>query len=101
MTAMGGRAAPRLSLHAYQSGGLVHLTVRDSGPGLSEAAFARLFEPFFTTKPAGEGLGLGLTLSAGILNENGGTLTAINHPEGGACFTLALPEAGPEARHVG
>lgn len=101
MTAMAGRTAPRLSLHAYQSGGLVHLTVRDSGPGLSEAAFARLFEPFFTTKPAGEGLGLGLTLSAGILNENGGTLTAINHPEGGACFTLALPEAGPETRHVG
>ncbi|WP_454763027.1 sensor histidine kinase [Cupriavidus campinensis] len=101
MSATPGRPGPRLSLHAYESGGLVHLTVRDSGPGLSEAAFARLFEPFFTTKPAGEGLGLGLTLSAGILNENGGTLTAINHPDGGACFTLALPEARQESRHVG
>ena len=90
-----------LSLHAHESGGMVKLTVRDNGPGLSEAAFARLFEPFFTTKPAGEGLGLGLTLSAGILNENGGTLTAINHPDGGACFTLALPQAREELRHVG
>lgn len=100
LDAMKHQPDPRLSLHAYESGGMVHLTVRDNGPGLSEDAFARLFEPFFTTKPAGEGLGLGLTLSAGILNENGGTLTAINHPDGGACFTLALPQAREELRHV-
>ncbi|WP_404992685.1 ATP-binding protein [Cupriavidus pauculus] len=101
LDAIKDRADPQLSLHAYEAGGMVHLTVRDNGPGLSEAAFARLFEPFFTTKPAGEGLGLGLTLSAGILNENGGSLTAINHPDGGACFTLALPQAREENRHVG
>ena len=101
LDAIKDRPDPQLSLHAYEAGGMVHLTVRDNGPGLSEAAFARLFEPFFTTKPAGEGLGLGLTLSAGILNENGGSLTAINHPDGGACFTLALPQAREEHRHVG
>jgi two-component system C4-dicarboxylate transport sensor histidine kinase DctB len=101
LDAIKDRPDPQLSLHAYEAGGMVHLTVRDNGPGLSEAAFARLFEPFFTTKPAGEGLGLGLTLSAGILNENGGSLTAINHPDGGACFTLALPQAREENRHVG
>lgn len=101
LDALKDRRDPRLSLHAYESGGMAHLTVRDNGPGLSEAAFARLFEPFFTTKPAGEGLGLGLTLSAGILSENGGTLTAINHPDGGACFTVALPKAREELRHVG
>ncbi|MWL86424.1 ATP-binding protein [Cupriavidus sp. SW-Y-13] len=101
LDAVKDQPAPLLSLHAFEAGGLVHLTVRDNGPGLSEAAFARLFEPFFTTKPAGEGLGLGLTLSAGILNENGGTLTAINHPDGGACFTLALPPAREGLRHVG
>ncbi|XQM36722.1 histidine kinase [Cupriavidus sp. H19C3] len=100
LDAMRGQHPPRLWLRAYESGGLVHLTVRDNGPGLSEEAFARLFEPFFTTKPAGEGLGLGLTLSAGILNENGGTLTAINHPDGGACFTLGLPQAVREVPHV-
>lgn len=101
LDALKGRRDPRLSLHAYESGGMIHLTVRDNGPGLSETAFARLFEPFFTTKPAGEGLGLGLTLSAGILSENGGTLTAINHPDGGACFTVALPRVTEELRHVG
>jgi len=104
LDALRGRSDPLLSLHAYETGeggGMVHLTVRDNGAGLSEAAFARLFEPFFTTKPAGEGLGLGLTLSAGILNENGGNLTAINHPDGGACFTLALPQAREALRNVG
>ncbi|KWR83660.1 histidine kinase [Cupriavidus sp. SHE] len=104
LDALRDRPDPLLSLHAYETGengGMVHLTVRDNGPGLSEAAFAKLFEPFFTTKPAGEGLGLGLTLSAGILNENGGNLSAINHPDGGACFTLALPQARETLRHVG
>ncbi|WP_342052734.1 MULTISPECIES: sensor histidine kinase [unclassified Cupriavidus] len=100
LDATAGQPSPKLWLHAYESGGLVHLTVRDNGPGLSEEAFARLFEPFFTTKPAGEGLGLGLTLSAGILNESGGTLTAINHPDGGACFTLALPQAIGKVRET-
>ncbi|AOY91503.1 two-component sensor histidine kinase [Cupriavidus sp. USMAA2-4] len=93
----GAQGTPRLELRATVSGGKAHLTVRDSGPGLSEDAFARLFEPFFTTKPAGQGLGLGLTLSAGILNEYGGSLRASNHPDGGACFTLTLPLAEPEA----
>ena len=100
LDALKGRPDPRLSLHAYATAGMVHLTVRDNGPGLSETAFARLFEPFFTTKAAGEGLGLGLTLSAGIVGENGGNLSATNHPDGGACFTVALPEAHKEMRHV-
>ncbi|WP_454734904.1 sensor histidine kinase [Cupriavidus necator] len=93
LDAVAGKPQPRIALHAHLSGSMVHLTVRDNGAGLSEEAFARLFEPFFTTKPAGQGLGLGLTLSAGILNENGGSLSAANHPDGGACFTLVLPLA--------
>ncbi|MFS8981001.1 cache domain-containing protein [Cupriavidus necator] len=93
LDAVAGKSQPRIALHAHLSGSMVHLTVRDNGAGLSEEAFARLFEPFFTTKPAGQGLGLGLTLSAGILNENGGSLSAANHPDGGACFTLVLPLA--------
>ncbi|NOV22991.1 sensor histidine kinase [Cupriavidus necator] len=96
LDAVAGRPGPRIALHAHVAAGMVHLTVRDNGAGLSEQAFSRLFEPFFTTKPAGQGLGLGLTLSAGILNENGGSLSATNHPDGGACFTLVLPLA-PEA----
>jgi len=101
LDAVTGREQPMISLHAHVTGGMAHLTVRDNGPGLSEEAFSRLFEPFFTTKPAGEGLGLGLTLSAGILNENGGSLSASNHPDGGACFTLVLPLVRQEASHAG
>ena len=101
LDAVTGREQPMISLHAHVSGGMAHLTVRDNGPGLSEEAFSRLFEPFFTTKPAGEGLGLGLTLSAGILNENGGSLSASNHPDGGACFTLVLPLVRQDDPHAG
>lgn len=90
---------PRLELRAAVAEGMVRCTIRDNGPGLSEEAFARLFEPFFTTKPAGQGLGLGLTLSAGILDEYGGTLVASNHPDGGACFTMVLPMAGKETHN--
>ncbi len=67
------------------------LTVRDHGPGLADEALAHLFEPFFTTKEAGAGLGLGLTISAGIVREFGGTLSGANHPAGGAVFTLEIP----------
>jgi len=97
LDAMAATAAPVLEIRAHLAGDKLRLTVRDNGPGLSQEAFARLFEPFFTTKPAGQGLGLGLTLSAGILDEFGGSLDASNHPDGGACFTLVLPLARPGA----
>ncbi len=73
----------------------VSLSVADDGAGLSPEAQQRLFEPFFTTKPAGQGLGLGLAVSASIANALGGTLAAANRPEGGAIFTLRLPRALP------
>ena len=69
------------------------LTVRDSGPGISEEALPRVFEPFFTTKDVGKGTGLGLALTYGIITDHGGTVRAGNHPEGGAVFTIDLPSA--------
>jgi two-component system C4-dicarboxylate transport sensor histidine kinase DctB len=70
---------------------MIRLEVRDHGPGLSIEAQSHLFEPFFTTKEAGVGLGLGLAISAGIVNDFGGTLYGNNHPEGGALFALEIP----------
>jgi two-component system C4-dicarboxylate transport sensor histidine kinase DctB len=69
---------------------MVALHVDDTGPGLPDAALARLFEPFFTTKPQGEGLGLGLALSAESLAAMGGRIVAANRAEGGARFTVTM-----------
>ena len=71
----------------------VAIHVCDSGAGLSEAAREHLFEPFFTTKDAGEGLGLGLTISFSIVREFGGTLQALDPAEGGAEFVIRLQKA--------
>ena len=71
-------------------GGRWRVVVRDNGPGIAAENLQRIFEPFFTTKPAGEGTGLGLAICYEIVQELGGSLTAANHPEGGACLQLVL-----------
>ena len=70
-------------------GDVVSLTVRDNGPGIED--LDALFEPFYTTKGAGDGVGLGLAISSGIVNDMGGRLTAHNAPSGGAVFEISLP----------
>jgi len=71
--------------------GSAHLVVRDTGPGLAEPS--RAFEPFYTTKEIGasKGLGLGLSISYGIIGSFGGTLAVQNLEGGGAAFTITLP----------
>ncbi|UWQ89531.1 sensor histidine kinase [Rhodobacteraceae bacterium M382] len=73
------------------------LTVRDNGEGIRD--FDELFEPFYTTKEPGDGVGLGLAISSGIVNDLGGRLTARNGQKGGAVFEMQLPilEDGMEA----
>lgn len=70
-------------------GEMILLSVEDNGEGLRDPG--KLFEPFYTTKKPGEGLGLGLAISAGFANELGGRLVARNAPDGGAVFELLLP----------
>jgi two-component system C4-dicarboxylate transport sensor histidine kinase DctB len=65
------------------------LSIEDNGAGLKDPD--KLFEPFYTTKKPGEGLGLGLAISAGFAAELGGRLVARNAPDGGAVFELLLP----------
>lgn len=73
------------------------LSVRDNGEGIED--FDALFEPFYTTKEPGDGVGLGLAISSGIVNDLGGRLTARNGQNGGAVFEMQLPiyEDGIEA----
>ena len=65
------------------------LTLRDNGEGIKD--LDSLFEPFYTTKKPGEGVGLGLAISSGIVNDLGGRLTARNAKDGGAVFEVQLP----------
>jgi signal transduction histidine kinase len=73
----------------------VMIAIRDNGPGIPDSVLPRVFEPFFTTKEVGQGNGLGLALTYGIVTDHGGTVSASNHPDGGAVFTIELPAAPP------
>ena len=72
------------------------LTVRDNGHGIENAE--NLFEPFYTTKLPGDGVGLGLAISSGIVNDLGGRLTARNAAAGGAVFEVQLPILSEQTR---
>ncbi|MCB2110414.1 MAG: sensor histidine kinase [Defluviimonas sp.] len=71
------------------AGEMATLTVRDNGHGIID--LENLFEPFYTTKKPGEGVGLGLAISSGIVKDLGGRLTARNATGGGAVFEVLLP----------
>jgi PAS domain S-box-containing protein len=71
---------------------LIRITIRDDGPGVPESARARLFDPFFTTKQPGEGTGLGLSVSFGIVAAHNGHLWYEPGPRGvGSSFVIELP----------
>jgi|LauGreDrversion4_2_1035121.scaffolds.fasta_scaffold02600_10 two-component system NtrC family sensor kinase len=65
--------------------------VEDTGIGISDENLTKIFDPFFTTKDPGEGTGLGLALSYGIINDFGGTIRVSSKVNVGTCFTIELP----------
>ncbi|MEO5729183.1 MAG: ATP-binding protein [Byssovorax sp.] len=71
---------------------VVLLEVDDSGSGIAEGVLERIFEPFFTTKPPGDGTGLGLSVTYGIVEEHSGWLDVKSEPGRGSRFRIFLPE---------
>ncbi len=67
--------------------------VSDQGPGMPPEIQARVFEPFFSTKGVGQGTGLGLSVSYGIVAEHGGSLEVESQPGQGSTFTVRLPRS--------
>ena len=72
----------------------VIIEVCDTGIGMSRAVREKIFEPFFTTKGVGKGTGLGLSITYSIVQNHGGTITAVSSENKGTCFVLSFPMAG-------
>ncbi len=88
LDATSGRDQPKIEL-LLTGGETALIQVRDNGHGIED--LEALFEPFYTTKAPGDGVGLGLAISSGIVNDLGGRLTARNGRTGGAVFEVRLP----------
>jgi signal transduction histidine kinase len=88
---------PTLVASTRDLGDWVEIAIRDNGVGIPDDVRAKMFNPFFTTKPAGEGTGLGLSLSHDIVvKQHGGTIEVSTEPGAFTQFTIVLPrgEAG-------
>jgi C4-dicarboxylate-specific signal transduction histidine kinase len=85
-----GTANPLIQIRAFREGRRTVVTITDNGGGIAEDAMDHIFEPYFTTRTAGNGTGLGLSMSKTIIERNmDGTLTACNVP-GGAQFRIEV-----------
>jgi Signal transduction histidine kinase len=80
-----------MSLTTQRKHGMVQIIISDTGRGMPPAVSQRVFEPFFTTKPPGEGTGLGLSVSYGIIQAHEGTISVESTPDVGTTFTILLP----------
>jgi two-component system NtrC family sensor kinase len=94
----GVRGPRRIVVRTASAAGWVRVTVQDSGPGIAPDHLRRVFDPFFTTKPVGEGTGLGLTISYGIVEEHHGRIHVDSRLGEGATVTIELPAAQEGAR---
>jgi signal transduction histidine kinase len=90
-----------LRVNLSQSGVAVALAVQDTGSGISPENLRRIFDPFFTTKPPGEGTGLGLSVSYGIIARHHGRIDVESVVGQGTTFTILLPMRQPEETATG
>ena len=84
-----------LRIASHVQDGQVQVAFGDSGPGIPPEHMHNIFDPFFTTKEVGEGTGLGLSVSYGIVKQHGGTIEVASENGAGATFTVKLPAVEP------
>ena len=82
---------PTVTVSTKKQGRILQISIKDNGIGIPEKLLDKIFQPFFTTKPAGEGTGLGLSLSYVMVKAYGGVLEAEATEGAGATFTISLP----------
>ena len=88
--------APTISVTTRADGDRIEVEVRDNGTGIAAEVRDKIFMPFFTTKPAGEGTGLGLSLSYDIVvKQHGGELTVDSKPGEYTAFRVTIPRTLP------
>jgi PAS domain S-box-containing protein len=83
-----------ITVHSRKNEHEVEVTVRDTGKGIEPLALEKIFEPFYTTKTTGQGTGLGLWVSYGIVKSFGGDVFVESIPEQGSIFTVSFPLKG-------
>jgi signal transduction histidine kinase len=96
--AVGTQGTITLSAKHDAVSGQIVIKVKDTGCGIEEKNLSRIFDPFFTTKPTGQGTGLGLSVSYGIVRNHGGDIFAESEPGRGAVFTVVLPVIFPDEK---
>jgi signal transduction histidine kinase len=80
-----------LKIATKSENGYCYIEISDTGKGIAQEDLERIFEPFFTTKDVGEGTGLGLSVSLGIIKSHGGDITVRSQLGQGSTFTISLP----------
>lgn len=91
--AITGSGLIRIETANLESGRIL-VTISDNGAGIPEDITDKVFDPFFTTKPVGEGTGLGLSVSYGIIRDHGGTIEVKSEVGKGTVFSIQLPAPG-------
>ena len=87
-----------ISVTVREIDAIIRISISDDGPGISEEDLPKVFDPFFTTKEVGEGAGLGLSVSYGIIAQMGGKLWAESDGQTGSTFHIEIP--GDEQAHL-
>jgi two-component system C4-dicarboxylate transport sensor histidine kinase DctB len=99
LDAMRERPQRQLTIELEQGERGASLEVRDTGRGIAREHLSSVFDPFYTTKDVGQGLGLGLSISYGIIQDMGGEISVESVLDRGTTFRIVLPLAGTLAPH--